>query len=418
MSQQLYNAIRKYKNKQFENQIQKLYDYSQTLKNQFDIIWKNDENNKFESLLIVNSTIKICSYSRDIVMIDDTECTNNFNYPFIPFYCFDENNKMEMLAVGILTSKEQKSFCNILESLKLIIDNIRIFIIDRLSSQIAALNKVYPFSFLVYCRVHISRNIENKMGRGNKVINLFWKFINKELTTEEYTNKLQIIINETNSKHLIKLLADIDHYSPYILEKLRLRKHYTTNAIEGSFGNLKKWTDHKILPLHEILKLFVSQGNILMKNHFNCKTNNLDRSIYQGRTLGQYAIQKINRRINKCKELMIQTLNTDTLISEKAKLKLNNCKCNDDISDIPCIHCLYPRIINNSPVLILEEEIPNIYFLQNYDKSDPKINTKITIRKKEKDENWDYNSILDRFCYWADAAQRSEPVREHIRKFF
>lgn len=412
---QLYNTIRNFKNKNFENQIEKLYNFSQTLKKDYDVIWKNNTNNIFQSLLIINSFIKNCPYSQDIVMIDDTECTNNFQYPFVPFYVFDEHNKMQMLAVGIITSKEERSFCDIFRSLKLAVENVRVFIIDRLPSQISALNKVYPSSFLAYCRLHISRNIKSKMGRNSEVNMLFWKFVKKEITEEKFKNDLQNIINQTNSKHLTKLLSDIDHYNPYILKNLRVRGHYTTNAIEGSFGNLKKWTDHKILPLHEILKLFIGQAEILLKNHLNCNIVQLDSRTYKGRMLGLYAVEKIQKRIKKCKELIVQSLNTDPIISQNAVCKLKNCNCKH--GDLPCIHQLYHRIINNSLSLINEEEIPDIYFLQNYDKPDPKINSTLIV-ENEQEENWEYNVTLDKLRYWADVAQRSEQAREHLRKFF
>ena len=108
-SNQMYNIIRNHKNMRFENEFQQLCDYAQSLKSEYDIIWKNDSENKFQSLLMINARIKDLSYSRDIVVIDDTECTNRFCYPFLPFYVFDEHNKVQMLAISIITNKEK--FC-------------------------------------------------------------------------------------------------------------------------------------------------------------------------------------------------------------------------------------------------------------------------------------------------------------------
>ena len=414
---QLYDIIRNSKNKSFENPIQKLYDYTQTLKNDYDIIWKDDENNKFQSLLIVNSIIKNYPYSKDIVMIDDTACTNNFNYFFIPFLVFDENNKLQMLAIGIIINKEEKSFCDILQSLKLTIDHIRVFILDRLQSQISAIKKIYPGSYLVYCYLHISRNIKEKMGRNSGILNLFWKFINKKISEEEYKNELKNEIQRTGSKHLQNLLDDIDHYSPYQLKHLRIRKHSTTNAIEGGFGNIKKWTDHKLLPLDEVLSLFINESRLLMKNHINLKYNQLDSKIYNGRKLGIYAINKIQKRVQKSKDLIVALSNSNKEISANARMKLEFCNCPKN--DLPCIHIIYKRLLNasNSESIINEEEIPLIYFFNDLIKSEPDLNQRIIV-KNDSEENWDYSTTLERFKFWADAAQRSEPVRDLLREFF
>ena len=188
---QIYNIIKNQKKSESENEIQKLYEYVKSIKIDYDFIWQEDENNLFYSLLIVNARIRKCAYSNDIVMIDDTVCTNQFGYPFINFIVFDENNMVQNLAVAIITSKEENNFVNIFQNLKEIIPEIRVFVIDRLRSQINALQKVYPQAYLVYCRIHIYRNIKNKMGSNKEILNLFWNFVEMKITENEYINKLK-----------------------------------------------------------------------------------------------------------------------------------------------------------------------------------------------------------------------------------
>ena len=210
-SNQMYNIIRKHKNMRFENEIQHLYQYTQSLKNKYDIIWKNDSENKFKSLLMINARIRDRPYSRNIVVIDDTECTNRFNYPLLPFLVFDEHNKVQMLAISIIINKEKKSFIDILQSLKLAISSIRIFIVDRLKAQVEAIKHVYPESFWVFCHVHIGRNIESKFGRNTFVASLFWNFVRKKISEEEYVNELKKLLCNTDSRHVQNLLDEIDH---------------------------------------------------------------------------------------------------------------------------------------------------------------------------------------------------------------
>ena len=407
---QLYNIIRKEKRTFFEDEIHKLYEYVQTLKNDFDFIWKEDSDDKFHSLLLVNSRINNCAYSSDIVMVDDTCCTNQFQYPILGFIVLDENNKVQVLGIGIITAKEEINFVDIFESLKEMNSNIRVFIVDRLKAQINALQIVYPEAFLVFCRVHIYRNIEHKMGRKHEVAELFWKFIQRKMNEFEYVLSLQEIIEKTNSKHVKNLLNDLNHYSPYSLKKHRLRGQHSTNAIEGLFGNIKKWTDNKLHPIHEIIHMFVNQARIAMKNHLNIKFDQLDSNIYCGRNLGEYAVNKIKKRYNKILQITANQLN------EESNDYLGVCQCNKD--DLPCVHLLYKKLSKkSSDALLKEEDIPDIYFYQNLEKVTPKTN-KVMKANTIHDEKWDYNSIMNKLSYWADLAQRSDKVRDLFRSFY
>ena len=415
-SNQMYNIIRKHKNMRFENEIQHLYQYTQSLKNKYDIIWKNDSENKFKSLLMINARIRDRPYSRDIVVIDDTECTNRFNYPLLPFLVFHEHNKVQMLAISIIINKEKKSFIDILQSLKLAISSIRIFIVDRLKAQVEAIKHVYPESFWVFCHVHIGRNIESKFGRNTFVASLFWNFVRKKISEEEYVNELKKLLCNTDSRHVQNLLDEIDHYSPYNLKKKRVRGHHTTNAAEGFFGNIKNWSYHELLPLKEILKLCINESDIMMKNHQNIKVEQLDTSVYKGKKLGQYAVEKLEKRIKKCYQLISELSHSDHLISENACKKLENCCCTK--GDLPCIHIIYERILTKkqNEVLISEEDISDIYYFDDLNESKPVFNSKITVENKE--EVLDFNTIMDKMKFWANAAQRSEIVRNCIVKFF
>ena len=382
----------------------------------YDFIWQEDENNLFYSLLIVNARIRKCAYSNDIVMIDDTVCTNQFGYPFINFIVFDENNMVQNLAVAIITSKEENNFVNIFQNLKEIIPEIRVFVIDRLRSQINALQKVYPQAYLVYCRIHIYRNIKNKMGSNKEILNLFWNFVEIIITEIEYINKLKKAIE--NSAHLRNLLNDIEHYNPYILRKLRMRGHYSTNAIEGSFGNLKKWTDHKILPLQNILKMFVSQSRIAIKNHCKIKYEDLDPHIYRGKRLGKYASIKIGKRYQKCLRLMAYLSHKDEKIAADAVNYMQLCNCNGE-KDLPYVHQLYERIstFQKEQPLVTEEDIPDVFFFNPSEYVIPSIEKTTTIKSKQT-EDWSFCSTMNKVGYFADLAQRSELVRKIFREFY
>lgn len=416
---QLYNTIRKEKQLCFKDEIPKLFDYVQTLQNEYDIIWKNDNSNKFYSLLVINARIRTCDFSNDIVMIDDTECTNHFQYPFLLFIVFDENNHVQNLAISIITSKEESSFINILESLKKFIPTIRVFIIDRLKAQLNAIEHVYPNSSVVFCKVHIARNIQSHMGRNSDVIHLFWQFVSEEIPEDVYVQKLTEKIRQTNSMHLKNLLNDLNYYSPSKLKYLRLRGHDTTNAIEGSFGNVKKWTNNKPQPLEKILNLFLTQGRLLMKKHIGLKYKQLDPSLYEGRKLGQFAVEEFHKRYQLCLAETAKLLNQDKNIANETLEHLSKEKCNCNKDDLPCIHEIHERLLKlkKGEQILKEEDIPIAYFYHDLKIANPPA-FKISNVSTENKEKWDYNSTMDKLKPYVDLAQRSEPVRELLRNFF
>ena len=212
-------------------------------------------------------------------------------------------------------------------------------------------------------------------------------------------------------------MKDLDGYNPYTLKYLRLRGHFSTNAIEGSFGNMKKWTDHKIHPLQKILEMFVRQSRISMRNHLNIKFDQLDPNIYNGKKLGLYAINKIKRRYEKCLKIIANISHNDKNIANEAVQYITHCNCNKE--DLPCVHIIYERILtfNKSEALIKEEDIPNIYFYNDLEKVSAKVNKVETI-SRNKEEKWDYNTTMDQMRFWADLAQRFEPARDLFREFY
>ena len=247
LPQQMYNLIRNERKEIFDDEIQNLRAYLNSISSEYDIIWKNNNSLLFHSVIIVNSRIKSLPYANDLVMAVDTVCTNRFDYPILAFFVFDENNNSQMLAVSIITSKTEDNFIDIFLSLKAIVGFIRVFIVDRLLSQANAIKKVFPESNIVFCRIHIDRNFKNKMGKKSEVRILFWKFIRQEIMRNEYINELQKILSKTpNSKHLKKLIDEVDFYDPLIIKNLRIRGHYSTNALEGIFGYKKYWTNRSI----------------------------------------------------------------------------------------------------------------------------------------------------------------------------
>ena len=199
-------------------------------------------------------------------------CTNKFRYPIIAIFCFDENDKAQLLAVGIISGKTFNDFMIFLKDISELI-NIRVFICDRLEAQYKAIKKVFNTSHIVFCRLHIKRNIIDHCGKNSKIYSAINDLFNKRISSQEY---LKILNEEINSKpkylnHLLLLREHFKHYDPEVLKNLRLRDHYTSNMLEGIFSTIKTWSDHKILPLAEVLNIFIMHSDMLIKKIFQQK---------------------------------------------------------------------------------------------------------------------------------------------------
>lgn len=421
LPQQMYNIIRSDKKEYFSNEILNLQNYVNEISNNYDILWKNDSDNKFYNLIVINSRIKKCAYANDIVVLDDTMCTNNFDYPFLVFLVFDENNMVQVLAISIITGKNEQNFIDILLSIKSFIPSIRVFIVDRLKSQKKAINKIYPLSKIIYCRLHIERNIIKNIKINNikYLLNVYKEFINEQMDKDQYINKLSNIMckNHKSCKHIQALIKDVDHYDPKLLKEYNLKGHTTTNSIEGIFGNIKKQTEQKIMPLHAVLNLFVKQSENLIKNNINFKHSIINEKIYQYQDLGEYAIKILNARYDECIKIILKLNNENISIQREAHDIIDKCNCIKD--DFPCIHKMYNRIISisNGEPLINKNEIPKKYYIHSliHVSKSKYIVQNIDMQSKE---NWSYNELLDKLIPYISCAQRSEQLKNCFRNFF
>ena len=83
-----------------------------------------------------------------------------------------------------------------MSSLKTFIPDIRVFLMDRLKSQKNAISKIFPLSKIVYCRLHIERNIikQIKINNIKDLIQYFKDFLNEKMDKKEYIDKLNTTI--------------------------------------------------------------------------------------------------------------------------------------------------------------------------------------------------------------------------------
>ena len=117
----------------------------------------------------------------------------------------------------------------------------------------------------------------------------------------------------------------------------------------------------------EIIKVFILGSNKKKKKNVNFKHNELNHNIYVGPTLGKYAADIINESY----EQYIKMISDHSMFN-----CIKECECNDDL---PCIHMIHSRIVNNKKPLFTEDDIPKLYFVQPLTVANAKYNEIITL---------------------------------------
>ena len=75
----------------------------------------------------------------------------------------DENGLSQVLTFSIMISRVKAMFVEYLTELKHRIGDICLFVFDRHRTQVVAIKEVFPDSYIIFCRVHIGRNIRDKI---------------------------------------------------------------------------------------------------------------------------------------------------------------------------------------------------------------------------------------------------------------
>lgn len=126
---QLYNISRKDLFERFNDEIIKLHNSFDTWNKEYSFFF-HEINGNFNGITLINRRIVCTPYASDIVVIDDTMCINRYQYPVIPCFCYDDNDRAQMLAVGIIVGKTTNDFMQFLNDLKKMLKYEYFYVID------------------------------------------------------------------------------------------------------------------------------------------------------------------------------------------------------------------------------------------------------------------------------------------------
>lgn len=189
-----------------------------------------------------------CSFTNDIVVVDDTSCTSKFWFPIIGAIAFDDNKASELIAFELIQGKSIDDFIQFFCKLPKKF-SIRVFVCDRLRARRKSILKYFK-SHIFYYRLHIRRNITPNCNDG---------------------------------------------YAPEELIKLRLRSIRTSNGTES----YKTFTNHDILTIDECVKAIILRYKMLITKSLSLLNEcGFPKDLYSGSQIGIEAHNIILKQYN------------------------------------------------------------------------------------------------------------------------
>ena len=380
--------------------------------------WKKDNLTiimKFNGSSFISRRFDSLPIALDVVFMDDTTCVNIYDFPLVTI-CFEDYNKTrQILAFALIPGREQHHFRSFLMDVKAHTKNaIRVFIIDRWKAQVNA--------SIVFCRIHIFRNIRSIFGENSRLGSLFNQLIHETISEETYLDELHKMIDSAkkHKRFLQNLYNEINAYSPKSLSMLRLRKHRTTNIQEGLFGNLKQRTNNEIVSLTELFEaikdLFVSG----VMNSMSIKPETFDKEISTCKNIGHLAFQILESESKKAKSKINLIMSNSLNQQQSYSFLSDTCHCtNEQEYGLLCQH----EIVNNYkqgiyPV-IPSNSIPDIYIIPKIIESFERLPNSINVEDQNDDKiDFSYSNLMTKFSKLAEHAGKNKRIQEQITNLF
>lgn len=415
--QNLYNARRETLKQLRMDEMKLLLDELDHCKN-WEFMEFHDNDQRFTYLYGFHEPILNSFYSTNVCAVDDTSCTNFFGYYLFVMISADENNRNQLLAFSLLPDKATKTIVNFFIEVKKRIGNIETFLTDRAPSQIEAIKNAWPETNIIFCAIHIGRNLKTNVGV--EMLHYYDSMRNGIITEEELLTEFRKYItdhqndpNHTKGVSLLtNLINDIDHWLPSMINMYDHCGNDTTNRVEGFFGNLKVLTDHGILTFHLLIRSIF----IVARQYLNSSNKEVQKSIN-------------SKIISLDDQTKISNFALTTLVKEFNELQLDNdddieysqfCCETNMIYRLPCRHLMKDRILENKKPLLTLNDIP-LRWTHNIDyQHHIEVESKVDhIEIETNDElDWTYSSLIGTFGKFFSVASRSFQIRTAIRKFY
>lgn len=404
----LYAARREELQLARRDEMKRLIDEMKSWKDWTNVV-RVDEKNQFNGCYVFHDSIMGTPYASDVCILDDTSCTNYYGLPLLVLLSEDENARSQVLAYALMMSRVKACFVDFFEELSRRIGAIRVFVSDRNKTQIDALKQVFQDCAIIYCSVHIGRNIKQKACKDIKT--LYSKMKRGQVSEHEFLSICtEYSTSATGTKpgrFIAKLLDEKDHWLPTLINPLGHCDNDTTNRVEGFFGTLKCLTEHKRGTLADLVRAVYLRAERLFVLSKCDKRISLSEELISAEDqerLGVFCLAFVGSEYEDMKELGV----SDVSYSD-------SCCHNHMLYRLPCRHLLLERLRNDCSPLLTLDDIPTRWHRTFYNPSLPSQVTMISTQRLQ-EPDWAYTSCIDKFEKYFTAASHSRHVQEILAK--
>lgn len=354
----------------------------------------------------------------DIVEMDDAMCTTiNPETIHIGLTVIDANGKLQLVAFGITNGKEQHNFERFLIDVRESLGAVRVFVVDRNRAQQNAIESVFPESKLVFCRLHMERNVRQEFGTG-PTAKAYREYIQRLISEDDYVARLAEIRDgvRDGKMKIQNLIDDLPHYSHRTMDALMLRGCATTNGIEGFNGVLRNRLNGRVV----LDKLIETVDMIYQELVFQSVRVSRRLAIlnYDGPRIGAQAVDIIMQEYDLAVSLHEKIMEGSVTEEEMDDINETACSCRAALTfGLPCRHKIQPLIALNGT--LEPKMIPEIYFIRTgHVVKQPGGIKDVVLERAPIHQRWDYNSLMRRFGKIAELAHRNGTVRAETQRFF
>lgn len=220
-----------------------------------------DNSNTFYGAFFVYSYIFsfIPSNEIDVIVIDDSSFSLSFNTPIEVMIFITKTNEYIPISFGILKNRTIDEFNLYFEYVKDFFHDIKIILMDRHSSQFHSARKIFEESNIVFCAIHLERNISTNLGKKNKLSTLFWQ-MRKQRTIDSEEIFIKYLKKIKNSRFKLMMINSLEYFLPSKIDDffLKIQRDFTvdnTNGIESFFHILKERLPENVVTYEDLFNV-------------------------------------------------------------------------------------------------------------------------------------------------------------------
>ena len=167
----------------------------------------------------------------------------------------DQNARKQLAAFAVTRDGTKDSIISFLSRLNEHTGDIRLVVMDRNKTQASAVRETFPQCSILYCALHIGRNIKSHFGPTHCLCRQYLYMAMKSglIAPSEFSALLMTRINpeltSKNDRFLHNLVKETARSLPSETARPKDRGNDTSNRVEGFFGSLKNLIDHKRVTL-------------------------------------------------------------------------------------------------------------------------------------------------------------------------